>query len=366
MITLTQMTEILENGLNAVNDIPNTQFRVIPDVAKYKRSARKGNVVTNYINCILTASPSANETANGGLIIAIEQFKMVVLIPLDPVKTTPKEDPQPWQDDTNVYVQHIKSVIDEFFAANVTGVLTDSAGTKYSIGYTYSLSATGEVAQDTSIGRYISFDVNISVAIVQGGVNSMDVELTIDGKRLPYQSFVPARETVKSSNAFSDDTAAKTIVTATAFSMDISAPALENGSQAGEWLTRGGINKAHIVGMTYEGETKYFLMQYVNSHATSTGVLNVGETYAFAECAYIPDMLDFSDDYTVSVTEFDEPTGSINVTVPGTATRIYLLPDGTIEEHEGGTTFAADVPLTGMFGDEDGGYYAYVISVEKE
>lgn len=364
MIQVSQMAEFLKNGLNAANTIENTEFVVISDVSRLKRSKRKGNTVTNYINGVLIASPSMNETTNGGLVIAIDQFALHVIVPLDPIKTTPTEDPIAWQDGVNLYVQSVRKVIDDFFAANTTGSLTEGENT-YSLGYTYSTSATGFVTKDTIVGACIEFTVNIAVTVVQSGVNSMDVKVTIDGKQVPYQSFTPSRNAVQTANVFSDSSATKVIATGSTLGADIACPALKSGSAVADYLINGGINKAHIMGLEYGETARYFLVQFISARGNSTGVMNVGENYSLAECAYIPDMLEFPDSYTVSVTEFDEPTGSIDVTVPGTGTVIYLLPDGTIEEHAGGTSFTADVPETGMCEGEDG-YYAYVISVEKE
>ena len=364
MITVTQMTEYLSTGLNAVNNIANTEFVIIPDVSRFKRSTRSGNTVTNYINGILLVSPSANETTNGGLVIAIDQFALHVLVPLDPIKTTPTENPIAWQDDINEYVQSVRNVIDEFFSVNTTGTLSDGEHT-YSLGYTYSTSATSQVARDSTIGTYVEFTVNIAVTVVQSGVNSMNVTVTIDGKQVPYQSFTPSRTAVQTANVFSDSTATKVIATGSTFGADMACPALRSGSAVADYLINGGINKAHIMGLEYGETAEYFLVQFVTARGNSSGVMNVGENYSLAECAYIPDLLAFPDSYTVSVTTFDAPTGSINVTVPAGGPYIYLLPDGSIAEHEGGTTFTADVPETGMCEGEDG-YYAYIISVEKE
>ena len=364
MITVTQMTEYLSSGLNAVNNIANTEFVIIPDVSRFKRSTRSRNTVTNYINGILLVSPSANETTNGGLVIAIDQFALHVLVPLDPIKTTPTENPIAWQDDINEYVQSVRNVIDEFFSANTTGTLSDGEHT-YSLGYTYSTSATSQVARDSTIGTYVEFTVNIAVTVVQSGVNSMNVTVTIDGKQVPYQSFTPARTAVQTANVFSDSSATKVIATGSTLGIDIACPALQDGSAAADYIINGGVNMSHIAGITYGNTTKYYLLQLISARGNSTGVMNVGENYSLAECAYIPDLLAFPDTYTVSVRTFDAPTGSINVIVPAGGTYIYLLPDGSIAEYEGGTAFTMTVPEAGMCHDEDG-YYAYIVCVKKE
>ena len=358
------MAAFLENGLNAVNDIENTEFVVMPDLGEYKISTRQRNTVTNYINCILTTSPQANDTANGGLVIAIDQFALRVIVPTEKIRTTPGEDPISYEDDVYKYVEHIKSLVDEMFAVNKTGSM-EVGGKTYSLGYTYSMSATGDRQLITQIGDCIDFTVNIAVTIVQSGVNSMDVVVTVDGKRVPYQSATPNRSVQQTNNVFSDDTEMKTIVLSSAFAMDMAAPAIQDMSSAGKWLLDGKTNEAHFVGITYGSATKYYLLTFMNARGQSEGVTNVGENYAFAESPNIPDLLAFPEEYNVSATAFSAPTGELQVNIPSDGTYICLLPDGSIKEYAAGTSFTAEVPEKGMLYDEDG-YYAYVVMCKLE
>lgn len=363
MIKTSYFAEQIESGLNAINTIQNTEFIVSADVAKFKTSTRDGNTVTNYINCLLTSAPNANETANGGLVIAIDQFTLQVLVPLEPIKTTPTEDPQAWEDIKNTYVQTVKGIVDSYLSSNNTGAYNDGVKT-YAVGYTYAMSSTGGVATDSVIGQYIGFSASIAAMIVENGINSMDVIVTIDGKRIPYQSLEPSRNAVQETNTYSDSTATKTLASATTFALNIASPALQEMLSTSEWIVGGGVNKAHFVGLTYGDETRYYLMQHINARAMSAGVTSVGETYSLAECPYSPDILDFSDDYTVTPYSFDAPTGQITVTAPSDGTYIVMTPDGVISEMTAGSSKTVDVPETGMF--FDGQYYAYVVRCRLE
>lgn len=366
MINSTWMKSFLEDGLNEVNDIENTKFRIVSDLGDYKESERTGNTVTNYINGILTTSPSTNETANGGLVVAIEQYTLRIVIPTVRIRTTPTEDPQSWEDGEAVYVQHVKDLIDEFFKANTNTEMTEQ-DIVYALGFTYSMSGTGTAAINTLIGNCIDFTVNIAVTVVQNGINSMDVIVTVDGKQVPYQKALPNRTAVQTSNVFSSDPAAKILETSTVFALDVETPALKTISSAGHWLLYGEVNEAHIVGMTYGEEKRYFLLQFVNSRGLSAGVANIGESYGLSECAYMPDMLDFPDVYTVTEQTFDTVPTEMTVSVPSGGTYICLFPDGTIDEMDGGTSRAVDIPDSGLFYDKaNDKYVAYFVYCKLE
>ncbi len=366
MINSLWMKSFLEDGLNAVMDIENTEFRIVSDIGEYKESERIENTVINYINAVLTTSPSANETANGGLVVAIEQFALRVIVPTIRIKTTPTEDPQSWENGEAVYVQKIKSIIDDFFKSNTNTEMTEGDNI-YSLGFTYSMSGTGNPAIEPLVGECIDFIVNIAVTVVQNGINSMDVIVTVDGKRVPYQKALPNRTAVQTSNVFSSDPAAKILETSTIFALDVETPALKTISSAGHWLLYGEVNEAHIVGMTYGEEKRYFLLQFVNSRGLSAGVANIGESYGLSECAYMPDMLDFPDAYTVTEQTFDTVPTEMTVSVPNDGTYICLFPDSTISEMTAGSSKTVDIPDSGLFYDEASEkYVAYFIYCKLE
>lgn len=368
MIPSNYITGILQTGFNNINTIPNTQFVVIPDVAKLKQPTRNGNTVTNYINCVLTRSPNANETTNGGLIIAVDEFDLTVIVPLESLKTTPGQNPVSWVDDIDEYVQSVKSVVDDYFLKNQTNVYTDN-DISYTIGFTYTATSTGTVERSPEIGDYISFRADISALIVEGGLNSMSVTLSIDGKIVPFQSFTPNRNTISISNVWSDSNTAKIIQTASVLAIDVAAPASQSTSNAGEWLLNGNPMTAHFVGITYNNngqtQTVYKLMQFDNSKWGVAGVMNVGENYALCECPYIPDLLNFEEPMNVAVYEFDTPSGGvINENIA--ETQIVMFPNKTISEVIPAAT--PEISYTLQDGEtfySNGKYYAYLIYCKK-
>lgn len=368
MLDTATVAQQLQTGLNALNTLENTEFIVIPDVAKFKRSKRVGNVVTNYINCVLTDSPNANETANGGLLIAVDQYMLDVYVPLDQIKTTPDEDPQPWNDGINVYAQTVKSIINSYFAINQTGVITKDKKT-YTVGYTYTASSIDSPMQYPGIGRAVSFNASITALIVQNGLNSMDVTLTVNGKIMPYQSITPNRNVVSVSDVWSNSTSVKNMQTATAIAIDVSTPALSQISEAGKWLLEGTPGRVYIVGLTWkdddEYKTQYWLMQLNSSRWSSESVANVGETYSFVEAPYLPDILDYSDALEVTTYSYTSIVdANVNALASAAYDRIFVLPGGDIVEVAKDTTETFPVNESNLFYN-DGKYYAYLVTCNK-
>lgn len=368
MLDTATVAQQLQTGLNALNTLENTEFIVIPDVAKFKRSKRVGNVVTNYINCVLTDSPNANETANGGLLIAVDQYMLDVYVPLDQIKTTPDEDPQPWNDGINVYAQTVKSIINSYFAINQTGVITKDKKT-YTVGYTYTASSIDSPMQYPVIGRAVSFNASITALIVQNGLNSMDVTLTVNGKIMPYQSITPNRNVVSVSDVWSNSTSVKNMQTATAIALDVSTPALSETSEAGKWLFAGKPMQVYFVGLTWkdndEYKTQYWLMQLNSSRWSSESVANVGETYTFVEAPYLPDILDYSDALEVTTYSYTSIVDtSVNALASAVYDRIFMLPGGEFVEVAKDTTETFPVNESNLFYN-DGKYYAYLVTCNK-
>ena len=367
MIDLTEFAATLSTALTALSaeTLPNTAFYVAPDVGKFKRAKRTGNTVTNYINCLLTSRPSANETANNGLVIAIDQMTLSVAVPLDAIRTAPTETPLGWQDGINQYVATVKGIINAYFAVNNTSQITDG-DTTYTVGWQYATSATGESDFLPMADEFITFDVYITANVVENGLNSLSVAISVDGVRVGYQSASPNRSAIVSANVFSNDSASKAINTGTAYALDISAPATSSISAAGEWLIGGESNIAHFVGLTYAGQTQYKLMTYNNAQASSQGVTNVGESYGLVEISPLMGLVNFSDLCTVNMIQVTSATGTQTVTAPaGTETYIALLPDGSITEMDGGASLTVNYDETTCYYDGTN-YYVYFVTCVKE
>ena len=247
MINLTQYAQQIETGLNDLVD-NSIRFVVWSDIGKYKQGARQGNSVTRYINCLLTRAPGQINTGNSGLIIASDSITLQVAVPTDPPRATGLEDNPEVNMDVYEFVEKIRNVMDAYFSQNIINGYTDENGKTYQTGMQYSLSATGNTDLAPTIGTYITFSVYITVNIVQNGINSREVKIYIDGEEVPFLTASPNRASVKATDVYAGSNESETVVTSTAFIVEISQPATTGriADQFNEYLLYGAPNIAHF------------------------------------------------------------------------------------------------------------------------
>lgn len=374
MINTAKYAEQIEEGLNYIIGASEDRelaehyvFRVFADVGMFREAERRkrSNFSTVYINCILTASPSPNETIASGLVIAVEGFTLSVAVPLNRLKARREEAPESVIDGDYVFVEKVKGIINEYLKVNTIESITDDDGNTYACGYGYTMGRTGSVDLGTMIGEYINFDAYISVNIVQNGINSKDVVVEFDGEVVPYQAFSPNRSIISDGSTFSDGTgASKAIVSATTLAFNITLPAVLGtiSSQFNDYLLNGRLNTLHFVRLKFgqsEEYSKYYCMTYGDISASVNGVLNAGLSINFTELAYIPEILTVPSYMTVKQVQIIDIGDSVTVQANGDC--IVAFSDGYIVNMQAGDTIThaySDKEVS--YDDSENSYTAFI------
>ena len=234
MIDLSVYANQIQTEINALfnaSALSDIQIVVFTDVGRYKAKKRRGNKVTTYINALLTSTPGANETANDGTGIYTDNLVLEFAVPLVGPRFNATEMHPTEEDDVFVFVEQVKSLVDKYFSTNVYDKYTDEDGKVYSVGFDFSMSATGAVGNDPRIGYYVTFTVYIVLSLVQNGINSRSVTLMIDGESVPFQSMSVKRTGVSNANVYSnsDNNVSKMLYTSSIFAIEVGFPAVTKG-----------------------------------------------------------------------------------------------------------------------------------------
>lgn len=284
MINLKHYAKDVENGFNAKlaeNGIEGFEFVVWTDIGKFRHAKRNMNKVTTYINCLMTRSQAAVDTGNGGLMIASDNIALQIAVPTKQQERDETPEPEIFENNY-VFVEKVRNLVDEYFSENIITSIVDEKGTHYEAGMVYSLATTGNADMAPSIGTYVTFTVNITVNVVQNGINSRSAMIEIDGMVVPFLSMSPGRAGDLSTDVYSDNKnfESESLTTSTAFSLDISVPATTGGvtKQFLEYLLHGKPNTVHFVKIKVGSTERTMLMTFDKTSISVEGSLNIGQT----------------------------------------------------------------------------------------
>lgn len=157
-------------------------------------------------------------------------------------------------------------------------------------GYTYTCSietcTVGAEVRDNYMDCVVPVYQSITYSIVEGGVSSYSVKVTVDGFPVPALSVVQTR-TAASSVYTGADMVGRVGVQSESFGLDITVPWLTGGivDVLRRECTRGAKNKAHAVAVDNNGETAACLMVCGHIVTTAQPPMNVGVTLSMVEAS---------------------------------------------------------------------------------
>lgn len=309
MITLKQIANYFEEGLNAALNEPNIKFHIWAEVGKFNKPFRSGNTVTHYIIGNMRTSSSSNDA--NLLLMGTNGITIDFAIPLKRPRTNPSQTPQELQAIENgqyQFVQQIVSAINTYFQTARSFVL-GTGDNQYSVSYQAGTSLTGVVDIQENLGNYVTATVYVQLYFVKGGLMSNDVHVYFDDSPVPFQEVHLGRVSQIERDVFSNKFISKVISSSSAFSIDVSFPSNSDlVTQATlEYLLNGEPNTAHFlqVEMGNGGKTQTFFMTLENTSPSASGVTIVGTTVSFVELADFSDIVSVPDRFQVGRFEFD-------------------------------------------------------------
>lgn len=314
MITLIQLAEIIENGLNSVLNNDEIKFKIWANAGQESNAVRTGNVVNYYVAGNLRTTSSANEA--NLLVMGVNGLTLDFSIPVKPPKTNlllTEEQLARIRDSQYPFVDLIISSINEFFqSAQTLPVIND--GVTYSVSIKAGSIMTGSVGLESNLDEHVKVSVYIECYFLQGGINSKDVVISIDGYRVPFQSVTIGRSNRIVNDVYSGDNVVKNISTASAFSIDFIMPANADNTtnEMISFLTEGEPNVVHFVELQYgDGTVKNYLMMFDDLKTNAQGIIFAGFTVSLVETTYNPLLMSVPDYYQVVKFEFENVTESV-------------------------------------------------------
>lgn len=363
MITLVQLAEKIENGLNAVLDNSEIQFKIWASAGQMSKSLRTGNTVTHYITGNLLSSSSSNDA--NLLVMGVNGLTLLFSVPLQAPKTSSAQTAEQLarvQNSQYPFIDLILAAIDGYFQSAQAFTLTDAAtSTEYTVAMQAGRAITGNVGLAARLGNAVTLSVYITAYFLEGGINSRDVQLYIDGVRMPFQTTTLGRPNRLSSDVYNEKPIVKNISTATAFSIDFSYPAHSDNTtkETIATLLHGLLNRAHFVELKFgELDSEQYFCMFDNLTANPTGIAFAGISGTLIEIADNPAMIDVPAYMQVGrFTISDSLTGVITFNATGKA---YIA--GKIRDLNGVTTITLS-PSDFTYSESDDVYYIYMISL---
>lgn len=295
MIDLQKLVDIMNVKLKELSE--NYAFRIFSDGDKYIDPYLYQNEVKNaYIQGVSSIINSSIVPVESVLVETITTSTEII-VPIDGNAVTINEEDgsitfeaQTWSE----YISPIKEVLTAY-ASNTYKDPIELDEQTFVVTYTVSQPRTGHIAQRDGVGLSIPFTLITNYAVVQNGINSRDVELTFEGKKVPFTQLTFVRSPVMDSGAFSNSNGvAKNYMAVSAMQISVSVPALSDSNITSEHfdflLT--GEPKIYTVTLTLPNKpnnlTQSYQMYFGDCNIAVRELDNVGQSITLVEALTLP------------------------------------------------------------------------------
>lgn len=338
MISLKEITQDIENGLNGVTsgqpeEYDTLYFKLFSDTGRFRRAKKKVNAVTDPVNGVVSlVSSQTTPNADGSLIAMLtcrvelvarlkdeeEDVMQAAEVKDDNGETVVKE--QLVEEGNATYVQHIRNAISSFTQSQGFKKVEDKeSGQTYTVSVSYNFAETGTRAQRDRTGDSMTFVFYAYYNVIQNGQNSRSYIFRLDGQIIPYQQCTVSRTNISDADVYSGDVGAKVTSSGSVFSVTLAVPAfvsyfnhsivdefiLDGTEHTGfEFLHKSTPNVAHILEVFYGKDTqdnyikKNFIVCISEASNTMQGVLNVGGQITLSEIVDDFEIVTFSEALT--------------------------------------------------------------------
>ena len=367
MITVKQLSEVFENGLNTVLNNPEIQFKIWAETGQHERARREGNNITYFINGNLRTSTSANDAND--LVMGVNGLSLEFAVPIQQPRTNTEqtaEDLAKIKDGQYPFVTYIINAINGYFQKAQAIPLTDDKGIDFSVAFQAGTVTPGAVDLTSVLGNYLSVSVYIEVYFIQGGVNSKDVKVTFDNSSLPFQATRYGRTPVTERDVYADNLISKNVITSSAFAIDVDFPVTDDAAAQAciNYLLSGEPNVAHFVKVTFgELVEQIFLMTFNTVQVSAQGIAIAGASASLMEVVdnisaiNLPDKMELG---KITLTSSDVTSVTYTATE-----KCYLYCAGKTYSLEAGES-VEEIPLSAVnieYDDKTNEYFVYYVTL---
>ncbi len=368
MIKLTQLAKRFENGLNAVLNNPEIQFKIWAEAGEHVRAMRDGNTVIHFINGNLRTSTSANDAND--LVMGVNGLSLEFSVPVKPPRTNAKqteEDLAKIKDGQYPFVTYIVNAINGYFQKAQSFSMPDESGVNFSVSYQAGTAVTGEVGLSSQLDNYVLVSVYIEVYFIEGGISSKDVKVYFDNSTVPFMAVRHGRTPVVDGDVYTGKLVTKNVITSTAFAIDIDFPANadEFTKACVQYLLGGEPNTAHFVKVVFgELDEQLYFMTLNTVQTSAQGISIAGGSASLMEVVENPLAANLPAGFQLGkFTLANSQVASLTFTVSNSCNAFIA---GTAVELAAGAQTVnikpSDIVYEENENDTDGAYYVYLIT----
>ena len=228
MVSLESLTENLNTKLNGLIEGVKP-IKLYLDGGRYEKPYLEQNDVENdYVQGVSTLNSSSIVPVNG---ILIQTFNVAteIAVPINTDLMAVNEEDgsitmteQAYNDSIDPYRLALEKLASQTYVESV--VVENKT---YVVSYTVSTPRSGRIYQRDGLGFSIALSFIVDYAIIQNGVNSMDIKVYFEGVRVPFTQLNIVRSALSDSGAFDGSNgSALNYLSVTALQISLSVPAL--------------------------------------------------------------------------------------------------------------------------------------------
>lgn len=369
MITVKQLSNVFENGLNTVLNNPEIQFKIWAEAGEHVGARREGNTITYFINGNLRTSTSANDAND--LVMGVNGLSLEFAVPVQQPRTNATQTAEELakiKDGQYPFVTYIVNAINGYFQTAKAISLTDGDGVEFSVAFQAGTVTPGNVDIASVLGNYLPIPVYIEVYFVEGGVNSKDVKVYFDGKSMPFQAVRHGRSPMTERDVYAGSLVSKSLVTSTAFAIDIDFPVTSDPATQAcvNYLIGGEPNAAHFVNVKFGNLNEENYLMTLNTVQTSAqGIAIAGVSASLMEVVENVSALGVPDNYEMDKFTFQN-SDATSVSFTAEADCLFYCAGETYSLSAGE---GINIPLDQSdyeYSETDGVYYVYYVLLKTE
>ncbi len=304
-----------------LNIIIASLYCIWATAGEYQRPVRDGNVITHEIIGNMRTSTSSND-ANNVLAMGVNGLSLDFMLPVYPPRTNAAQTAEQLakiSDGQYPFLELILNVLNAYFQEAQATEMEDGDGVTFSVAWQAGTVIPGAVELAPKFGNAVPLNVFIQVYFIEGGTNSQDVKISVDGQLMPFQSVRLGRAAVLERDVFAGETVSKSFASSTALSVDADFPSSNNPAtgSALSYLLVGEPNTAHFVNVQWgKGLEKLYFMIYNTVQTSATGIAVAGVSASLIEVGGNGEMYNLPQDFkTVRFTFTDSQTQTLTFTL---------------------------------------------------
>lgn len=365
MISVKQLANYFEEGLNAKLPNDEIQFKIWAEAGEYQKPERDGNVITHYILGNLRSSASANDATD--LVMGVNGLSLDFKVPIVPPRTNATQtaaELQKIKGGQYPFLTYITNALNNYFQKAWADTLYDDSGAKYSVGFQAGLALTGNVELAAKYGQSVDFSVSIEVYFIQDGINSKNVKIYFDGELVPYQALRFGRSPMIESDVYAGSLVSKNITTSTAFAVDIDFPANNTDLLSQEvinYLLNADANTVHFVKLQWGNTEKLYLMSCNTMQTSAQGIAIAGVSASLMETVDNMLALNVPKRFQISKFSFTDSTATTLKFTPSVDCVAYIA-DKVMNLKSGVEVTLQLSTKDKSYNDSDNTYYVYMIT----